>query len=359
MGLTGDSHALTPRVASAHGHAYGGMVSDIESQLSDWQAAGLLDGDSAARILAFERAKAAAAPGTPPVIARPERDRPTIIEALVYLGLVVIAAGFIFLVGQNWDQFESWARILICVTPTLATLLLGFALAGSDNAGLRRGGQLAWFVSVALLGTSILVIIHEMSDNSRGDNVRNALMLVSFVTLVYAIALWVAGPHEPQVAAIAGAAFFLVQAIGDWPDEFSTELIGVTGLAFGFLAIALGELGKFTPKMAVRVFFSVFLIVSTYEASFESRWWFETLTFIASFGLLGLGIARNSFALVVAGIAGTFLALVTFVFAHFSDSLGAPIALIISGALVLMAVMLTMQAKAITRTRTRMREGTY
>lgn len=334
-------------------------MSDIESRIREWQREGLLDPEAARRILAYERDRTpASSEAETPALALPVLNRPTVIEAVVYLGLVVIAAGFIFLVAMNWEGFETWARLAICIVPTVALVTLGFALGAVDNPGLKRGGQLALFVSVALFAVTILVGIDELGGD-RGGDTRDELLLTALLVFAFAVVLWVLRPQEAQVAAIAGSALFLLQSMANWPDDFSPEMVGLLGLVFGAVALALAEFDKFGPKTAVRVCFGLFLVITTYVASFETRWWFETLAFIASAGLLALGVARNSFALVVLGITGIFLALVTFVFAHFSDDLGAPVALIISGALVLMGVMLVVQARSITRTRTRMRQGQF
>ena len=335
-------------------------MANPQDHLSRWQTAGLLDPETAARILAFEQANAVAPSDTPT-----SRERPTVIEAVVYLGLAVIAAGIIFLVGQNWQDLESWARIAVCLVPTLATLAFGFALRENDQASLRRGGELAWFVSVALFAVTVSVTVYVILDgNDNGffgggnDDIRTLLLIVGTTTVAYAIALWVIEPRDAQVAAIAGSTMILLQALGNWPDHYSTELVAIAGFAVGVLALFLAEAGLFTSRLAVRVTFSILAIASTYGASFDSAIGFEFLVFAASAGILALGVVRNAFALVVLGIGGTFLALVTFVFAHFSNSLGAPVALIISGALVLLGVMLAVQARSITRTRTVLRSQT-
>jgi hypothetical protein len=315
--------------------------------LSRWQAAGLVDAQTVERILAFEQASNAES------ATESTRERPTVIEAVVYLGLVVIAAGIFFLAGNNWEQLESWARIAFCVVPTLATLAVGAALRRNSQAPLRRGGELAWLVSVALFGVSVAVVLNEFGDHN-GDG-RTILLVTGCATLASAAALWVIQPRDAQVAAVAGSTMLLLQALGNWPDDFSTELVGVCGFLVAALALSLGEAGFFTPRRAVRVTFGVLAIASTYEASFGSAIGFEFLAFAASLGLLAMGVVRNAFTFVVLGIVGTFLALVTFIFAHFADSIGAPVALIISGALVLLGVMLVVQARNITRTRTLLR----
>lgn len=337
------------------GQCYRGAMAEINERVEDWQAAGIVDAETAGRILEFERGRSAPKPAVAAQASgvNEASNRPTVIEAVIYLGIVVIAAGFIFLIAENWSEFESWARVAICAAPLGALLLVGFALGASDQPGLKRGGQLAWFVSVGMVVATLAVLFEEFGNGPGHDTV----LVIALVTFAYAVTLWVIAPADLQVTAVAGTLFFVAQAIGDFPDEFSTELVGVLGLVFGFLALALTERGLIGPRQPARVVFALFTVATTYEASFETAIGWESLAFVAAIGLLALGIARNSFSLVVCGIGGTFLALITFVFAHFESELGAPFALIISGALVLFGTLLVVQARSITRMRTRMREG--
>lgn len=339
-------------------------MSDIDDRITEWLQAEVINAPVAERLRSYERSRTS--PAHRPAASRATEaateaageaaiGKPTVIEAVVYLGLIVIASGVIALIGLNWSELSDWARIGVCVVPLVALLILGFALNASDQPGMRRGGQFSWFVAVGLFMATVAVIM-DVADIDFGDS-ASAFLVFAALSLLFAIALWVVKAGELQLLAVAACAGVMVHAIAAFPDSFSTELVGICGLAVMVMALAASEVGWLPPRPVARLAFGLLGLVTAYEAGWESPAGFEALTFVAAAGLLALGIARNSFLLVVLGIGGLFVALITFVFRHFSDSLGAPFALIISGGLVLLGVMLVVQARSITRMRTRMRQG--
>jgi hypothetical protein len=66
---------------------------------------------------------------------------------------------------------------------------------------------------------------------------------------------------------------------------------------------------------------------------------------------VALSVARGHFSLTVVGVAGIFVALVTYVFEHFEDEIGAPVALMVSGGVVVAGVTLLVQLRGMVRTR--------
>jgi hypothetical protein len=81
---------------------------------------------------------------------------------------------------------------------------------------------------------------------------------------------------------------------------------------------------------------------------------YELLTFVAASAVLALGVWRASFSLVVVSILGMFGALVTFIFEHFEEEIGAPVALMLSGGALVGAVLLIAALRAETRQRRRL-----
>ncbi len=332
--MGGSTHVL---VADA---GYRVHMSSITEHLSRWVRAGVLDEEAAARIRAYEAAQ---------VRARSPEDlgeRPGIVEAIVYLGLVVVSVGAMVLIGTNWDQLESWARIAVIAAATLVTLVLGAALRHMDDAPLQRGGQAAWLVSVALFAGLLAVAINETFGITSGDE-RGAFLFIAVAALVYAIVLWIFEPSYPQILAVGGASFFLAQAAGTWPDEFSPEVVTIAGVSISALALTLGELGKLPPRTGTRAIFGLLALFTSFMSSFETSIGWEMALFVVAGALIVTGVWRNSFTLLVLGVLGAFGALVTFMFAHFSNELGAPLALIISGGMLLVTAVVTVQARKV------------
>lgn len=310
-------------------------MSSVTDHLDRWLRAGLIDAATAARIRDYEQSPAQEQ-GTPGF------ERPGILEAVVYLGLVVVAVGAIVLVGTNWDQLSEWARVASIGVPAAITLLVGAALRAIDRGPMRRGGQAAWLVSVALFAGTLAVAFDQFQDP--GDW-RTAVMIISSITFAYAVTLWTIEPSYPQVVAVGGTVLFVAQAAGGYPDEFSVEVVAVTGVLLATVGLVLGEIGMMQPLPGTRVVFSLIALATSFMASFETALGWEFLLFVVAAALIAAGVWRSTFIYLALGVLGSFLALVTFMFAHFSSELGAPLALIITGAMLLAAAFITMEAR--------------
>ena len=85
----------------------------IEKSLSAWQAAGVIDADTAARIRAFESQQASM-----------ERLRWPVLVALG-LGGLVICAGVLLFVAAHWDELSPGERFTVVVLLTAIFPVLG------------------------------------------------------------------------------------------------------------------------------------------------------------------------------------------------------------------------------------------
>ncbi len=197
---------------------------------------------------------------------------------------------------------------------------------------MQRGSQAAWFVTLGLFAGFIAVFLDEFDIGFGHDDSSDAVLLVAAGTFLLALVLWVLSPSHAQVIGLAFAGLFLGQAVGAWADDFSQEAAGMTVFAIGLAGLALGAAGWLTPKISVGLFFSLLTIAGPYEAGVgDGHIGFEFLAAVAACGVIALGVARASFGIVLAGVGGAFVVLVTFVFEHFSDQIGAPTALMVSG----------------------------
>lgn len=319
-------------------------MSSVEEHLRRWLAAGVIDDDTGERVRAFESRRGAAEDGG---------DRPGVLEVLVYLGVIVAAIGAVFLVGQNWDELESWARIGALAVPGALALLAGFVLHGSRDPSLVRAGQAVWLVAVALAAGTVLVVGRELAGDDIGDKAtQNIVLLAAAVSVAVSLLLWVVAPSHLQLLALGGSVFFLAQALGASPDEFNGKLAGMTLLLVGLAGIALAIAGWLEPGGTSRAVFGALAVAGPYEAGLDgSVQWAELLTFGVGAGLVALSVARGHFSLTVVGVAGIFVALVTYVFEHFEDEIGAPVALMVSGGVVVAGVILLVQLRDMVRAR--------
>lgn len=306
-------------------------MGQIEEHLQRWLAAGILKPETAETIRIYERSQ------KEPV----GEARPGVLEAMLYLGVVVLSVGVFSLFAQQWENLESWARVAAIAVPTLLLLGVGAALHASGEPQLQRGGQVAWLATVALFAGLSAVVIHEYGLGFDDADDPGALLAIAAATFLLAVGFWVVSPSYPQVFAIAGSTVFLGQAMGAWPDDFSKELAGMTIFVIAVAGIALAEVRWLTPVLAARVLFSALAIVGPFQAGVDTGpIVFELLAGAAAAAVIGYGVLRASFLVVLVGVAGAFFVLINFVLRHFSERLGAPVAMMISGGILVAGVLL-------------------
>lgn len=296
-----------------------------EEHLREWTAAGLIDSDTTARIAAFERDRSAATAD----------ERPGIMEVLVYLGVAVIAVGVLILITVSWEDLDDWARVAVTGGPGLFALLMGAVMRGSDSAGLRRGGQMAWLAATALLVATVAVF----GANSDWAD-ENVVLGAALAGTAISISLWAVGPSHPQVVAVTGALLLMSIALGARSDEFNFAVAGLSLAGFGVAGIALGERGLLTPLLSARPASAAGVAFGTFWASLEAAG-YEPLPFVAAAILLALGIWRGTFVYLIAGVALLFVSLLSTIIQHVDEPSAQAAALIVLGAL-LVAVVLGM-----------------
>ena len=88
-----------------------------------------------------------------------------------------------------------------------------------------------------------------------------------------------------------------------------------------------------------------------YHAGLDSPVGWDLLAFVAAAGLVSLGVWRGSFTYVVIGVGTLLVALITFMFTHFENEISAPLALMLSGGLIVAAVLVLVQVRSLVRAR--------
>jgi hypothetical protein len=319
-------------------------VSDIDRRIDRWVGAGVIDTAAAERIRTFERNEQPARPVT-----ETDDERPGLIEALLYLGFAVAGAGVVFLVGQQWGELEAWSRLMVAAVSAGLALAAGAGMHLAPQPGVRRAGHVAWLVALVLVTFAVGVAVAEYGPGVEDE--RGAMLGIALVAFVLALVLWAVAPSHPQVLGVAGAAIFLGESLGAWPDDFNPRLAGSAIALVGIALIVATEAGIFRPLHVSRLAGAMLLGGGAFHAGIDSSVTWEALAFVAGAGLIAAGVARHSFTYVAAGVATLLVALITFMFEHFEDRIGAPVALMISGGLLVAAVLILIQVRGLVRRR--------
>ncbi|MCK9518292.1 MAG: DUF2157 domain-containing protein [Dehalococcoidia bacterium] len=304
-------------------------MSAPEEHLRRWQAAGLLDEATAARLREFESARHE----------RTADERPGILEAVVYLGVAIAAVGVAILVGSAWGDLQDWARIAVVGVPAVLALLAGQALRSIGRPDMVRGGHVAWLLAEALLSGTAAV-----AADSAGWSEDDVALAAAIVAATSATALWLLAPSHVQVFGVGAGLFLLSMMLGTIPDEYTPLVAGLVAAAFGAALLALTELNWFRPTWSAQPVAALLLAWGVFFGSFDDPW-AEAVAFIAAAALVVLSIGRGVFVYMVLGLALGFGALVRAIAMHVDDPTAASLALIMVGALLVGSVILLARHK--------------
>ena len=272
-------------------------------------------------------------------------------EIFVYLGSLVVFLAMAFLVVLNWRALGSAGRILSVLVPTVVMLALGWRLRGSESARLRRGAQALWLGGCLLSGLSFAVVFDEVySIDWHGLGPADPLFLVScLLTTGVAGVAFVLLPSIAQSIAfhLCGSAT-LFSFLG-WldhvlpPFDHFYENLGnlVVGLAVGGLWLVLSEWLRARERKglvtvscifgALTILGNTFVLATDQYAAPWQGITTEAMAFLASIAFIAASVKRQSQAFLYSG-AAFLLFLITYVnFEHFEDTVGMPVALLITG----------------------------
>jgi uncharacterized membrane protein (UPF0136 family) len=282
-------------------------------------------------------------------------------EIFVYLGSLVVFLALAFLVGLNWGDLGSGARILSLLIPAIAMLALGWRLRGSRSTDevmrqrLWRGAQALWLGACLLSLLLFVVTFHEMGLidwDERGPTdpwVLTSCLLATGVawaafvllpTLTQSLALHLCGG-----ATLVSFLGWLDQTLPPLDDFVESLFFLLVGLAAGSLCLLLAEWlrakGREDLLDVSRIFGALIILgsaLATAMGEYAATWQKATLevfSLLASIGFIVASVRRQSQAFLYSGAAFLLLWIVYVNLEHFADRIGMPVALLIIGALLI------------------------
>ncbi len=282
-------------------------------------------------------------------------------EIFVYLGSLVVFLAMAFLVEQNWRALGSAGRILSVLVPTVAMLALGWRLRGSESAEeakrlrLRRGAQALWLGGCLLSALFFMVTFHELGLidwSERGPTDPWVLLSCLLATGVAGVAFVLLPTVTQSITFHLCGSAVLLTFLG-WLDQtlpplnhfYESLLILVIGLAAGGLCLALSEWlrskGRKDLVGVSRIFgalavlgFTFIVATDEYSATWQ-KITMEAIAFLASIAFIAASVKRQSQAFLYSGAAFLLFVIINVNFEHFADRIGMPIALLISGVLLI------------------------
>ncbi|HET7475735.1 MAG TPA: DUF2157 domain-containing protein [Dermatophilaceae bacterium] len=295
----------------------------LTSLLKTWVADQLITPEQADRILVRGDVLVQAPPA---VQERPHGRSSLVIEALSYLGGVIILVASILIASLYWTQVGTTARLVIVGGVAAVLLAAGFAIPERlEDVGIRLRSVL-WLVStgafagfVGLLGADAL----SLAD-------KDVLLLISSCVAAYAAGLWLIGRTLVQQVATMVSLMLTAAALTN-ELSVSDALPGFAVWGVALIWLLLGWGGVLEPRRFVMVFGAAGMFagalttIPTYAGI--------TLALVTAVAVVATAVLFHDLLLLAVGAFGTLLVLPSSVIELFPGELAAPIAMLVVGAL--------------------------
>ncbi len=299
-------------------------MKDLATSLRAWVAAGLISEDQARAIRTHEASPA------------DERRVPLIAEVLGYLGgsLALIAA--FILAGEFWPDLEAWARLLLVGAGTLAFLAAGWFIKDNENEAIHRLSSFSWALGTVGVAFFFGLLVNDVFDAKE----ETTALVASAAGLAIGYSLYRLSPRSLQQILLGGASvavpLSLLAHIDQPPDEFYGLAIWGVGIAWLFLAWG----GHMRPQFTGYALGSLAALFGPQVMRFSDNAWPMLLGLVTAGALLAFSVGLRNTILLGFGAAGIFIFVPQIIFEYFGDTIGVPLALFLTGVVLLGAALL-------------------
>lgn len=298
--------------------------------LVEWVDAGLISPEQADRIRAHEQAR----PGRRHGLAVGEATTgpsgtSLVVEALGYLGGIIMLTGAGILVGLYWQDVPVAGRLLLTGGAALALAGGGFAVPDRFGEAAGRLRSLLWALAVAATGAFMTVLSTDVLDRHDED----ALIVVYPTTALVALVLWSMRRTWLQQLALLVPVGLSAIAVGLQVSDADA----VTGLAIWLAAavwIALAWTGRLEPRATGLAFGGVAAVFGTMTMPGESGIMLGLATAVV---LVALALADRSLSLLAVSALGLLESAPRAVMEWLPGRLSASLTLIVVGGLLVVA----------------------
>ncbi len=299
-------------------------MKDLATSLREWVAAGLIDQDQATAIRSHE-----AAPTH-------ERRVPLIAEVLGYLGgsLALIAA--FILAGEFWPDLEAWARLLLVGAGTIAFLAAGWFVKDTENEAIHRLASFSWALATVGVAFFFGLLANDVLDMKE----ETTALFASASGLAIGYVLYRLSPRSLQQILLGGAtlatSLTLLAHLNQPPQEFYG--LAVWGIGVAWLFLAWGNHLK--PQITAYALGSFAVVIGPQVMRSGDNAWSLLLGLATAGALLALSVGLRNTVLLGFGAGSLFIFVPQIIFEYFGDTIGVPLALFLTGVVLLGAALL-------------------
>lgn len=294
------------------------VVAPLDDLVDDWVRAGLISTEQGAALRRHTGADALA-----DLAERPARRRSLAIEALGYLGGMIVVVAALLLTSMFWDRMTDAVRLGILVVVAVGVLAAGAAVPSAGRGANSRLRTVLWLAATAASAGAIGLAVAEYTAL---DGARSTLVTAAG-TFVIAAILWLVHRVLLQQVATFVALVVATSAAFATVDEQATP--GFAIWVIGACWLALGQLRWLQPRGAVRVLGAVTALGGLlFSVDMDSG---IVLGLVTATGLVVFAVLVTDLPLLIVGAIGMLayvqIAMVTWL----DNSLAAVVALLLIG----------------------------
>ncbi|MBI3648761.1 MAG: DUF2157 domain-containing protein [Actinobacteria bacterium] len=314
----------------------GRFGSDVPRHVEEWVRQNLITAQEADAILSFERSAHATS-----------RRIPLVAEAVGYLGAALAFAAGVTLLGPRYPDFARGVKLAMPVAVALALLATGLPLRRNEEPAIRRFAGVLWLLSTGAVAWLLAEAVFDVDEPA-----TSALLIVGVGTTAYALALYRWLRNTTTQIALFASVLVALFGIGNLatPSGGSTSQVwyGVSLWALGVAWAVGGWRGLVEPRgtaLGLGAIASLYAPTITVQWSTDLGIWMGVATAVA---LLVASVGLRSTALLVVAGIGLFSYLLSAIMYYLADTLGAPIALFVSGLVLIAVAFVTARLKKVT-----------
>jgi hypothetical protein len=287
-------------------------------------AAGVITPEQAEAILALE-------PGRPTRRVRV----PPALEALGYLGGIFVLVGAVALVSGFWEDLATWSRLAVLGVAAGALTGAGLLVDEDEPVLWRLRGFVLLLGSGAVCGFSALLAADALSLGPAA-----AAAVVGAAVAGHGGLLWGLRDRPGQHLACLGGLITLVAGVVAWAGG-GVALVGLVLWALGAAWLGASLRGVLPPAAVGTVLGGALVLVAAGLCAAD--WGRPGILFglATAAALVAVGIRADRFLVTAAGVVGAFVYLPSTLGAYFSDTIGVPAVMLLSG-LTLLALTATL-----------------
>ena len=315
----------------------------LRTQTGVWVSAGLISQEQARYILAFEAGDGSVTALRPPTAAplgaapgpvgAPGRTA-LAVEVVAYLGAALIVAAVMGILGQTWEDVPLAGRLVLICGPAAAAAAAGWLLRARSGP-LGRLASVLWLLACGGTAAFVALVCAEGTDLSPSASTTVTLGVVAPV----AVLAWALQRRSLQMLAMVGTTTGLVAATMYQSGIESAATIGTVVAAVGLVWFVQARVPVLEPALAGTV---AGLVAAYAGAQAISSVWpvaGTALVVVGAVALMGLSVVDRSTLELLMGAFALFTSLPQLMFEWFGDSIGAPLALLVCGLLLVLVAL--------------------